>query len=145
MDRPALGVVCDRFTEVDRLAQQVEDPPQGRAAHGHRDRGSGVDHLAATREPVGRIERDRAHAVIAQVLLHLAREVVLLLGRDIDVLLGAGGLGALDLDRVIDLGQLVGEHGLDDDPLDLLDPPYVLGAALASGWGFFGDSHVSPV
>ena len=44
----------------------------------------------------------------------------------------AGSLGAADLDRVVDLGQLVGEHGLDHDALDLLDPADVLGALLAA-------------
>jgi hypothetical protein len=32
-----------------------------------------------------------------------------------------GVVVALDDDRVVDLGQLVGEDGLDDDALDLLD------------------------
>ena len=37
---------------------------------------------------------------------------------------------ALDDDRRVDLGQLVGEDGLDDDALDLLDPADVALAVL---------------
>ena len=43
-------------------------------ADGHRDRAAGVDHLSAAREAVGRVHRDRAHAVVAEVLLDLAHE-----------------------------------------------------------------------
>ena len=83
----------------------------------------GVDHLDAAGEAVGRVHRDRADAVVAEVLLHLADQV--LAGADLLVLLGRGGLGTLDDDRVVDLRQLVGEHRLDHDALDLLDPPDV--------------------
>ena len=38
--------------------------------------------------------------------------------------------GALDRDRVVDLGQAVGEDGLDHDALDLLDAPDVAAAVL---------------
>src|ERR671929_179324 len=65
--------------------------------------------------------RDRAHAIVAEVLLHLADEHLPVV---------------LDGDRVVDLGQLVREDGFDDDALDLLDPPRVL-------LGLSG-SHVSP-
>ena len=51
-------------------------------------------------------------AVVAEVLLHLADEHVV--------------LAAVDRDRRVDLGQLVGEDGLDHDALDLLDPTDVL-------------------
>ena len=46
-------------------------------------------------------------------------------------LLGALAVLALDDDRVVDLRQLVREHGLDDDALDLLDPAHI--AAVAAG------------
>ena len=62
------------LAEVDRLAEQVEDAPERGLADGHRDRAAGVDHLDAAREPVGRVHRDRAHAVVAEVLLDLAHE-----------------------------------------------------------------------
>ena len=38
MDRPTLGVVRERFTKVDRLAEDVEDPAQRRAADRHGNR-----------------------------------------------------------------------------------------------------------
>ena len=44
------------------------------SAHGHRDRAAGVDDLGAARQAVGRVHRDRADAVVAEVLLHLAHE-----------------------------------------------------------------------
>ena len=87
--------------------------PSVALADGDRDRAAGVDDLHAAGEAVGGVHRDRAHAVVAEVLLHLADEGAL--------------LAAVDRDRVVDLGQLVGEHGLDDDALDLLDAPDVLG------------------
>ena len=37
----------------------------------------------------------------------------------------AAAARARDRDRVVDLGQAVGEDGLDHDALDLLDPPDV--------------------
>jgi hypothetical protein len=79
---------------------------------GDRDRAARVGDLHAAGEAVGRVHRDRADAVVAEVLLHLADEHVL--------------LAAVDRDRVVDLGQLVREDGLDDDALDLLDAPDVL-------------------
>ena len=60
--------------EVDRLAEQVEDASERRLADGHRDRAAGVDDLHAAGEPVGGVHRDRAHAVVAEVLLDLAHE-----------------------------------------------------------------------
>ena len=62
------------LAEVDRLAEQVEDAPERRLADRHRDRRAGVDHLGAPREAVGGVHRDRPHAVVAEVLLHLAHE-----------------------------------------------------------------------
>ena len=119
MDRPAL-LDLDRLALVDRLAEQVEDAPERDVADRHGDRAAGVEDLHAAREAVGGVHGDRADAVVAEVLLHLADEV------------GAGAAGellvlrrvrlALDDDRGVDLGQLVGEDGLDDDALDLLDP-----------------------
>ncbi len=74
MDRPAL-VVVDVAAVVDRLAEQVEDPAEGALADRDRDRPAGVDHLVAALEAVGGVHRDRAHAVVAEVLLHLERQV----------------------------------------------------------------------
>ena len=80
---------------------------------GHRDRRTGVEDLVAAAEAVGRVHRDGADAVVAQVLLHLADD------------LAFGVPGAVDLERRVDLGQLVGEERVDDDARDLLDRPDV--------------------
>ena len=108
------------------------------------DRRAGVDDLGAARQAVGRVHRDRADAVVAQVLLDLADEPVVDGRGGVDVLLGASGLGTANLDRVVDLGQLVGEHGLDHDALDLFDPAHVLGALPFCLLGFCCGCHLSP-
>ena len=69
------------------------------------------------------------------MLLDLADEV----RGDVLVLLGALARRALDDDRRVDLGQLFGEDGLDDDALDLLDPADVALLGLS-----FSGSHWSP-
>ena len=73
VDRPAL-LGLDRLAEVDRLAEQVEDAAQRRLPDRDGDRAAGVDDLGAARKAVRRVHRDRAHAVVAEVLLHLADE-----------------------------------------------------------------------
>ncbi len=109
VDLAALGVRGQLLAEVDRFAQQVEDPPQRRLAHRHRDRAARVDHLDAAREPVGRVHRHRAHAIVAEVLLDLAHEHLAAgLGADARSLLLRGGRGTRDRDRVVDLGQRSG-------------------------------------
>ena len=80
-------------------------------ADGNRDRAAGVDDVGTARETVGGVHRDRAHAVVAEVLLHLRDERR---GR-------AVGLVDLDLDGVEDLGQAVGEDRVDHDAFDLDD------------------------
>ena len=127
VDRPAL-LDLDRVALVDDLAEEVEDAPQRHLADGHGDRAAGVDDLGAARQAVGGVHRDGAHAVVAEVLLHLAHEDAL--------------VAAVDGDGAVDLGQLVGEDGFDDDALDLLDPARVLLGF--GGLGGFGGSHESP-
>ena len=78
VDAASLDVRRQRLAEVDRVAEQVEDASQRGLADGHRDRRAGVDHLEAARQAVGRVHRDRAHAVVAEVLLDLADEQLLL-------------------------------------------------------------------
>ena len=65
----------DRVAVVDRLAEQVEDAAQGVVADRDRDRAAGVDHLVAALEAVGGVHRDRADAVVAEVLLDLADQL----------------------------------------------------------------------
>ena len=53
------------------LAEHVEDAAEGDLADRHRDRAAGVDHVGAAGEAVGGVHGDGAHAVVAEVLLHL--------------------------------------------------------------------------
>ena len=126
VDRPALDVLARRLLVVDRLADHVPDPAEGRVADRHRDRRAGVDDVDAAREAVGGLHRDRADAIVAEMLLHLhhQRAAGAVTGRD------------LDRERVVDLGQLVGEDGVDDDALDL--------DHLACGRSLCVLRHVSP-
>ena len=131
VDRASLDVIGKVLTEVDQLTEQVEDAPERHLADGNGDRGAGVDHLGTAGQAVGGVHRDRAHAVVAEVLLDLAHEHALLRARaDPLCLLLAVRLGARDRDRVVDLGQAVGEDRLDHDALDLLDAPDVAAALL---------------
>jgi hypothetical protein len=145
VDRPAL-VGDDGLAEVDRLAEEVEDAPEGALADRDLDRRAGVDDLHAAAQAVGAVHGDRADALVAEVLLDLADEDVLALG-----VLGArrGGVlvlellrrGALDRDRAVDLGELLGEDRLDHDALDLLDPADVALGGLVLGLGIGCGGH----
>jgi hypothetical protein len=122
VDLAALGSRRQILAEIDRLAEQVEDASQRRLADRHRDRSAGVDHLRTAREPVGRVHRDRPHAIVAEMLLDLAHQHrAARLRADARRLLAGGGRGARDGDRMIDLWEPLGEHGLDHHALDLLD------------------------
>ena len=66
----------------------------------------------AARHAVGRLHRDRAHAVLAEVLLDL--------GDDVDLLDAGPALGD-DADGVVDLRQALGELDVDDRADDLND------------------------
>jgi hypothetical protein len=123
VDRPTLDVVGQRLTVVDRVAEQVEDAAQGHVADRDGDRTAGVaDHVAAL-DAVGGVHRDRADAIVTEVLLDLADEP------------GVFTLvvpAALDHDRRVDLGQPVGEERVDHHSGDLLDAPdLVLSVAVA--------------
>ena len=76
VDRPALGDL-DLLAGlgVEHLADDVEDLALGDVADGHRDGGAGVAHLLAADEAVGRLERDRADEVVAEVLGDLERDL----------------------------------------------------------------------
>ena len=121
MDRPAV-LALDRIALVDRLAEQVEDAPEGVLADRDRDRGARVDDDVAAAQAVGGVHRDRAHAVVAEVLLDLEGEV----DRG-----AAVALRDLDLERRVDLRQLF-EHDVDDDADDLLDAALVRPLALVA-------------
>ena len=71
---PRRSVSGQLLAEVDRLAEHVEDPPQRDGADRHGDGAAGVGHLGAAGRPSVGVHRDRAHAIVAEVLLDLADE-----------------------------------------------------------------------
>jgi peptide chain release factor 1 len=71
VDRPALGVRRRGRLLVDRLADHIPDAAERDVSDRNRDRPAGVLDGETTREPVGRIHRDRADAIVTEVLLHL--------------------------------------------------------------------------
>ena len=101
----------DGFLAVDRIADHVPDAPERDVADRHRDRRAGVDDLRPARETVGRVHRDGAHAIVAEMLLHLRDQLAVV---------------GLDAERAVDRGQLVREDGVEDDALDLDDAAGVL-------------------
>ena len=121
VDRPPLGSVRRGLHAVDRLAEHVPDAAEGDVADRNRDRRRGVDDRRAAGDPVGRVHRDGANPVVAEVLLHLGDE--------------NAAVGPRDAERRVDLGQLLGEDGVDHDALDLDQAADVLTAAVALGHG----------
>ena len=111
VDLPAL-LRLHRLALVDRLAQHVEDPAERLLADRHADRRARVDDVEAAGQSVGRVHRDRAHLVVAEVLLHLRHQ--------------RGAVGHRDLERVVDRGQIALEHRVDDDAPDRDDLPEIL-------------------
>ena len=93
--------------DVERLAQRVEDVAQGDVADRHRDRAAGVDDLGAAHQAVGRLQRDGAHHVVADVLRDLEGERL-------------GQLAELDLggERLVELRDVVAPELDVDDRAD---------------------------
>jgi peptide chain release factor 1 len=118
VDRPAFGVGRERLAAVDRLTDHVPEAAEGRLPHGYGDRRAGVLHLDSARQAVRGVHRHGAHAVVAEVLLHLRHERPVL---------------DLDLERGQDLRKSLREHGVDHDALDLDDPAGVVSVALCHG------------
>ena len=73
MNRPALLRLHRAIREVDRLAKHVQHPPERFGTDRHGDRLAEIDDLHAALHAVGRLHGDRAHAILAEVLLDLAR------------------------------------------------------------------------
>ena len=105
VDRRA-AVGHDRAALVDRLADDVEDAPQGLGTDRHRDRLAGIDHLGAAHQPVGRVHRDRAHGVLAEMLRHFEHQ---------------RAAAVIDVQRVQDRRQFAVEADVDDRADDLGD------------------------
>jgi len=111
VDRPPLGDVQGGGGHVERLPEGVEHVPLGDITDRHLDRRAGVGHLGAAHQAVRGLHGDRAHEIVAQVLLHLQRQQPRVVA---DRHLG--------VQRVVDFRHLVrGEfdvHDGADDPRD---------------------------
>ena len=114
VDRPAL-LDLDVVAQVDRLAEQVEDAAERHLADRAREIGP----------PVSATSMPRARPSVESMATARTRSSprCCCTSQTSDVVAAAPRpCGAGDRDGVVDLGQLVGEDGLDDDALDLLDP-----------------------
>ena len=108
VDRPAL-LDLDLGALVDRLAEQVEDAAQRDLADGHRDRRRRCRSTSVPRARPSVVSMATARTRSSPRCCWTSQT-------------SRPSVAAVDRDRVVDLGQLVGEDGLDDDALDLLDP-----------------------
>ena len=122
MDRPALLRLDRPVRKVDRLAEHVQHAAERLRADRHRNRLAEVGRRHAALHAVGRLHRDRAHAVLAEVLLHL--------GDDVEHRRAALAVGH-DAQRVVDFRQVAGlELDVDDRSDDLNDLADVLLSAM---------------
>ena len=113
VNRPALLRLDRPIGKVDRLAEHVQHAAERLGADRHRDRLAEVDRFHAALHAVGRLHRDRAHAVLAEVLLDF--------GDDVERLAPSLRV-ALDAQRVVDRRQVAGlELDVDDRSDDLDD------------------------
>ena len=69
-------LVADGAPLVHGLAHHVHDAAQGLGTDRHLDRAAGVDHQLAAHHAVGGVHGDAADPILAQVLLHLQRDLV---------------------------------------------------------------------
>src|SRR5262249_8903869 len=95
-----------RRLAVDGIADDVPDAAERLVADRNRDGMAGVLDLGAAGEAVRCVHGDCAHAIVAEMLLHLRDELAALDG---------------DAKRAVDLRQPAREHGVEDDALDLDD------------------------
>ena len=75
MNRPALLRLHRPIREVHRLAEHVQHAAERLGTDRHRNRLAEIDRLHAALHAVGRLHRDRAHAVLAEVLLDFGDDV----------------------------------------------------------------------
>ena len=124
VNRVALGVL-NRTAFVHGVAGDVEDAAEDAVADGHGDRGTGIDGGATADEAFGGSHRDGTDEAVAEVLLDLKDEARVL---TFDLI--------VDLDRVVDLGDLIDrELDVDDGAEDLGDRSFSAHDICRSGWG----------
>src|SRR5206468_11908228 len=104
VDRPALGALGGRILLVDRVPEHVPETSERHVTDGNRDRLARVDRFDTACEAVGGGHGYGPDAVVAEMLLDLRdqRSGFLLVE-----------LGNLDAQRVVDLGKLAREYGVD--------------------------------
>ena len=124
MDRPALRVGGRRRLLVDRIADDVPDPPERDVPDGDGDRLPRVVHLEAASKSVRGVHRHCPDAIVTEMLLHLC---------DQRARLGVAEGRNLDPERRVDLGKTFGEDGVDHDALDLDDSAGLLSALFGHG------------
>ena len=114
MDRPALACPGDRLELVDRLADHVPEPPERRLADRDGDRPVRCRRTTAPRERPSVESMATARTRSSPRCCCTSATSV-----------RAASPTDLDLERRVDLGQPIGEDGVDDDALDLDDPARV--------------------
>src|SRR5262249_21235407 len=73
VDRPAIARCA--LLAVDGIADHVPNAPERLVADRDRDGRPGVDDLGAARKAVRRVHGDRAHTIVAEMLLNLGDEL----------------------------------------------------------------------
>ena len=112
VDRPALHVLELLVAIVDRVPEDVEQASQCRLSDRDADRRPEILDVDAAGETVRRVHGDCANAVVSEVLLDLRDQIDL----------GAAFLaGHLDSQSVVDLREIAGEDGVEDDASDFDD------------------------
>ncbi|CAB4574076.1 unannotated protein [freshwater metagenome] len=74
MDRPTLLHIEGGGGNIERLTKRIEDVTLGDITDRHRDRSARILHLDATDHSVGRLHRDGANQVVADVLRYFESE-----------------------------------------------------------------------
>ena len=143
MDRPALLRLHRPVGEIDRLAEHVHHPAERAGTDRHLNRAAEIGRLHAALHAVGRLHRDRAHPVLAEVLLHL--------DDDVDRagqfrVLGDDPQGVVDFRKVARL-ELDVDDGADhlDDLADVLFSHSGLSVSYYSAWAPDTTSMISRV
>ena len=121
-------VAADRAALVDRLADDVHDAAERLRADGHADLRAGGAHDLAAGQAVGRVHRDRADNVLAEVLGDLEDQAV---------------AAIVGLERCEDRRKLALERDVDDGADDLRDAAdevagLLLGGCAGAGRGRLG-------
>ena len=119
MDRGGVGV-ADGPTLVDRLADDVHDPPERHRADRHADLRAGVGHLLAAGQAFGGVHGDGADGRFAEMLGDLEDEAVVAVGR---------------LERRQDRRELAVEADVDDGADHLADAADIVGGRGLGGLG----------